>query len=182
MTPCASTKRAPNCLRAQASTGSHAADCFSLRAGRRIGAIAQQIRAEIFRDLVCDRLPAHRGRASITALASRVSGIRAGSITSFCVSHSAAMASASATRRRGQRAPRRRLHRFAVEQYLDRTALRRIGDLRAFVEALAQVRPRRPARRFRRVERLIFENLGKNLAHWDSICAAQNKRNSTPRC
>jgi hypothetical protein len=39
--------------------------------------------------------------------------------------------------------------------------------MRAFVKPLSQLRPNGTARRFGRIERLVFENLGKNLAHWD---------------
>ena len=51
-----------------------------------------------------------------------------------------------------QRAPRRRLDWFPIEQ--NRTAL---ADMRGFVEPLAQIRPPPAPRRFHRVDRLVFE-------------------------
>jgi hypothetical protein len=43
-----------------------------------------------------------------------------------------------------------------------------------FVESLPQARPNGLARRFRWIERLVLENIGKNLTHWDGFCAPQN--------
>ena len=59
---------------------------------------------------------ARRSTPSMMELASRVSGICAGSITSFCASHSSAIACAERARRRREISARRRLHRLAVEQ------------------------------------------------------------------
>ena len=39
------------------------------------------------------------------------------------------------------------------------------ADMRLLKELLAQLWPRAAARGFARIERLVFENLGKNVAH-----------------
>ena len=53
--------------------------------------------------------------------------------------------------------------------------------VRLAVEALAQPRPHGAARRLGRIERLVFENLGKNVAHRDFRDCAPQKGNGTGR-
>ena len=77
--------------------------------------------------------------------------------------------------RRVQRAPRRRFNRFPVEQ--DRTAL---TDMRGFVEPLAQIRPQGVAHRFNRVQRLVFEYLGKYVAHQVIVIVRRNNGGTKP--
>jgi hypothetical protein len=45
--------------------------------------------------------------------------------------------------------------------------------MHAFEESFAQVRANCALRRFRWIERRIFENLGKNIAHLTSLCDAK---------
>ena len=132
---CASTKRAPSASRAQASTGSQAALCRATRPSGAIGAIAHEIGGEIFRSASAAPRTGASTTPSMIVLASRVSGILAGSMTSLCASHSAASACASAgvgaasARRAGV------LHRTAVES----NAKGAVGgfDLDPLVEPLA---------------------------------------------
>ena len=77
--------------------------------------------------------------------------------------------------RRIQYAPRRRLNRFPVEQ--DRTAL---TDMRGFVEPLAQIRPPAAPHRFNRVKRLVFEYLGKYVAHQMIVIVRRNNGGTKP--
>ena len=96
ITPSASTKRAPSVVaRPGAGPGPSAAPALHQPVGL-LGAVADEIRAEIFR-----RSPRRPAAGAVTTpsmivLASRVSGIAAGSTRSLCASHSAATASASA--------------------------------------------------------------------------------------
>ena len=163
ITPSTSTKRAPSVSRAQSSTGSQC------------GAGARQARPARRRDRTAGRCrdisrsrprPAAGDGAtpSMIELASRVSGIAAGSILSCCAFHSAASASASSRSRRGQRLPRRGPHRPAVEQH--RQSPRRPSPTVAcLVEPRPQVRAHVAPRGLRRVERLVLENLLEDVAH-----------------
>jgi hypothetical protein len=47
--------------------------------------------------------------------------------------------------------------------------------LRLRIEALAKVRAHRPARRLGRIDRLVFEDLGKYVAHQNVLIVRRNK-------
>ena len=49
------------------------------------------------------------------------------------------------------------------------------AGISALKESLAQLRPRATARRLSRVERLIFKNLGENIAHQNHVIVHRNK-------
>ena len=162
ITPGDRTKRAPSASRAQASTGSKAAPAPppALPAPRRGS------KRDRSRDSARLRRRPRRllsATASITALASRVSGMRAGSICCACASHSSAIkrASGAVGAVSGWRA--------GVNTGLPSSSTAKpssaLLDAGALVETLAQNRPHAAACGGHRVERLIFKNLGKNLAH-----------------
>ena len=113
--------------------------------------------------------------ASITALASRVSGMRAGSTTSCCAFHSAAIFSASATV--GAASGRRAGVLTGLPSSSQRERARRgLADMRRLVESLAQGRARAAARRLARVERLVFEDFGENVAHQNNYVIVRRKK------
>jgi hypothetical protein len=74
-------------------------------------------------------------------------------------------------------APRRGFYRLAIEQQREAAGLG-LADMRLAVESLAQFRPRATARRLARIERLVFENLGKNVAHQNRVIVRRNKGGS----
>ena len=53
------------------------------------------------------------------------------------------------------------------------------ADMRAGVESLAQLRPRAAARRLARIERLVFEDLGENVAHQNSVIVRRKNGGGT---
>ena len=115
-TPSASTNCAPSTSRAHSSNRIPMARLALDQTARLAGAVANRSDADSARSL--RRTGAERSATpSMIELASRVSGISAGSITSRCASHSAASASAKAPRRRGEQPARRRAHRLAVEPH-----------------------------------------------------------------
>jgi signal transduction histidine kinase len=135
------------------------------------GAIADEIRAEIFRDLLRDRRgirrdtvddrigePRERHGGGVDALALRLplGGDRR----------------AERPHRRRQRAAGRRLHGAAVEQHRVRRPLTR---LRGRIESLAQVRAHVAPRRLDGIERLIAEQVFENVAHEEGLSASQGR-------
>ena len=100
--------------------------------------------------------------------------MRAGSITFTCASHSAAIASASGAVGAGERAANRRPDRLAVEQQRE-AARPGLADMRPGVETLTQCRARAAPRRLARIERLVFEDLGENVAHQNYVIVRRSK-------
>ncbi len=143
------------------------------QAGRRRGAIAQQIRTEILRHLAGHRLrrirhrvdhrigePGERHARRIDQLGLRVPLSR----DRLC----------KRCRRCCECAPRRRLYRLTIKQQREAARLG-FAHMRLAVESLAQFRPRATARRLARVEGLVFENLSENIAHQDHVIVRRNK-------
>ena len=104
--------------------------------GRRIGAIAQQVCAEIFRNLLGNRSWHIANCVNRRIGQSRERHVRRINQLFLCVPFRRNRM-CERTRGRGERITRRRLHRLAVEQNLDFAALCRFGDGRAVIETLA---------------------------------------------
>ena len=77
-------------------------------------------------------------------------------------------------RRRGQRPPRGRPHRPAVEQH--REAFRPFADRHRPVEPRPELRAHVSPRGLARVERLVLENLLENVPHDLDLCGAAKRR------
>ena len=140
----------------------------------RFGAVEKQITAKILCDLICDRFgifshcvnhgvgePRERHLPRVDEFRLRIPFRRDCGRECLC--------------RRDKSAPSRSQDRFAIERYSD--AVLHITRDRLLVESLSQARPKGLPRRFGRVERLVFENLGKNLTHWDEFVQRKITRN-----
>jgi len=64
--------------------------------------------------------------------------------------------------------------RLAIEQDRETGALVR-PDMHFLEEAIAQIRAAALTRRHHRIERLVFENLGENVPHHDTVIVRRNK-------
>ncbi len=140
---------------------------------RRRGAIAQQIRAEIFRHLLGHRVRHIRHRVDHRVgeprqrHARRVDQrrLRVPLLGDFFRERGG---------RGGKRTARRRLDRFAVKQQRE-AAVRGLADMRLAIEPLSQCGARAAACRLARVERLVFKDLSENVAHQNDVIVRRNK-------
>ena len=161
--PSASTKRAPSSSRAHSTHRIPMLHLARDQPGRRRGAIEYEVGAEILGHLL--RHAIGRGATpSMMALASRVSGILAGSMTSRWASHSSASACASCSRRRGKSSARGRAHRPAIEQHRKPAGLLR--TLAVSIEPLPQLRLHGAPRRRGRITRLALERYRRTDRAW----------------
>ena len=167
MTPSASTKRAPNASRAHARTGSQAAAWRCTSPGRRVGAIEQEVGAEICDDLLGDRVlrradavddgigqPGERHARRVDHVALRLPLGRE------------RLGERSASARPARRAP-------ACAPACRRAAIAPPQPRRA-EEAPPQLRPQAAARRLGGIERLMGEDLFEHVAHGQChVCLRQ---------
>ena len=163
------------------------------QAGRTFGAIEQQDRSARYFATSAATSGAASATPSMIVLASRVSGMLAGSMTSRCACHSAASASASArvgaasVRRAGVR------HGAPVEHDLEPPVP--LDHLRALVEALAQLRPHGALRRRHRIgssgsfanmssksSRIAFQAWGDTFDRATSRAAVSSQARSRSLC
>ncbi len=165
----AATKCAPKLAPAQDRTGFPCLGLARDQTLRRLRTIETRSQARNFSTSAATAAGAV-ATPSMMLLASRVSGMVAGSMTSRCCCHSVASISANRRCRRRKRMTSGRSHRSAIYDHVKLAVS--LFDPNLLVEPLAPLRAHGAARRLGGFERLIDENVLEQIAHAITLLAA----------